>query len=175
MFRIGRYLENFQSALKALSISDPTVRVLTILRQLGYAGYLILDGFQWAQGAKAVRFQKETYEKISKSAARFWLLGLTASLLAGAYKSYRLNERHAAASRPRPTAEKEAERRIELNQIGAETLAVRLQLLQDACDWVNPATSNGILNLSDGAIGLAGVVSSLLGARAQWLKVNGAK
>ena len=48
-------------------------------------------------------------------------------------------------------------------------------MLQDACEWVNPATSNGILGLSDGTIGLTGVVSSLLGARAQWLKVNGAK
>ncbi|WFD33488.1 Peroxisomal membrane protein PMP27 [Malassezia cuniculi] len=175
LFRVGRFLENFQSALKALNTTDKVVRYLTVSRQLGYAGYLMLDALQWAQGAKAVRFQKETYEKISKSAARFWLLGLTSSLLAGAYKAYKLNERRAAASRPRPTAEKEAERRVELNKIGAETFAVRLQLLQDACDWINPATSTGILGLSDGTIGLAGVLSSLLGARSQWIKVNGTK
>lgn len=175
LFRIGRFLENFQAALKALSTTDRVIRALTVGRQLGYAGYLVLDALQWAYGAKALRFQKETYETFSKTAQRFWLFGLTCSLLNGLYKSYLLNERTRIAQRPRPTAEKESERRVELNQLGSETLGVRLQLLQDACDWINPASSLGFLGFSDGVVGLAGTVSSLLGARAQWVKVNGQK
>ena len=79
-----------------------------------------------------------------------------------------------SAKAPRATAEKEAERRVELHQIAAETKAVRLQMLQDLCDWLNPGTSTGWLNLNDGVIGLAGVLSSSLGIRSQWIKVNGA-
>ena len=84
--------------------------VTAVGRQLGYAFYLILDALQWMQGAKAVRFEKETAQKISKNAARFWLIGLTFSLISGVYKSHQLAQRLKFAQRPRATAEKEAER-----------------------------------------------------------------
>ncbi|PKI82401.1 Peroxisomal membrane protein PMP27 [Malassezia vespertilionis] len=173
LFRIGKFLEHFQAALKATSISDAVVRFTAIGRQLGYAMYLILDALQWAHGAKAVQFSKETYERISKNAARFWLTGLTFSLISGVYKSYNLAQRAKWCQRPRATPEKEAERRVELHQIAADTKAVRLQMFQDCCDWVNPGTSTGWINANDGIIGIAGTISSSLGARSQWIKVNG--
>ncbi|WFD47310.1 Peroxisomal membrane protein PMP27 [Malassezia furfur] len=147
--------------------------VTAVGRQLGYAFYLILDALQWMQGAKAVRFEKETAQKISKNAARFWLIGLTFSLISGVYKSHQLAQRLKFAQRPRATAEKEAERRVELHQLAADTKAVRLQMLQDACDIVNPGTSTGWFSFNEGVIGAAGTLSSLLGARSQWIKVNG--
>ena len=147
--------------------------VTAVGRQLGYAFYLILDALQWMQGAKAVRFEKETAQKISKNAVRFWLIGLTFSLISGVYKSHQLAQRLKFAQRPRATAEKEAERRVELHQLAADTKAVRLQMLQDACDIVNPGTSTGWFSFNEGVIGAAGTLSSLLGARSQWIKVNG--
>ena len=175
VFRIGKFLEHFQAALKAVATPDPVLKVTAIGRQLGYAFYLILDALQWVHGSKAYVFEKETYQKIAKNAARFWLAGLTFSLISGVYKSYNLVQRNNLAQRPKATAEKEAERRVELHQIAAETKAVRLQMLQDLCDWVNPGTSTGWISANDGVIGLAGVVSSCLGARSQWIKVHGAK
>lgn len=173
MFRIGKFLEHFQAALKATSTADPVLRVTAVGRQLGYAFYLILDALQWVHGAKAYQFQKETYERIAKNAARFWLTGLTFSLISGVYKSYQLSQRAKYAQRPRATAEKEAERRVELHQVVADTKAVRIQMLQDCCDWLNPGTTTGWVNMNDGMIGAAGTLSSLLGARSQWIKVNG--
>lgn len=174
MFRIGKFLEHFQAALKATSTADPVLKYTAIGRQLGYACYLMLDALQWVHGAKAYVFEKETIQKIAKNAARFWLAGITFSLISGAYKSYQLAQRTKLAQRPRATAEKEAERRVELHQIAADTKAVRLQILQDCCDWVNPGSSTGWINTNDGVVGAAGTLSSLLGARAQWIKVNGA-
>ncbi|WFD27970.1 Peroxisomal membrane protein PMP27 [Malassezia nana] len=174
LFRIGKFLEHFQAALKALAMPDPVLKVLAVGRQLGYAFYLMLDALQWVHGSKAYQFEKATYEKIAKNAARFWLAGLTFSLISGLYKSYNLSQRTKLAVRPKATAEKEAERRVELNQIASETKAVRLQMLQDCCDWLNPGTSTGWINANDGVIGLAGVLSSCLGARSQWKKVHGA-
>ncbi|KAI3613518.1 hypothetical protein CBS9595_004351 [Malassezia furfur] len=173
LFRIGKFLEHFQAALKATSTADPVLMITAVGRQLGYAFYLILDALQWMQGAKAVRFEKETAQKISKNAARFWLIGLTFSLISGVYKSQQLAQRLKFAQRPRATAEKEAERRVELHQLAADTKAVRLQMLQDACDIVNPGTSTGWFSFNEGVIGAAGTLSSLLGARSQWIKVNG--
>ncbi|WFD31263.1 Peroxisomal membrane protein PMP27 [Malassezia sp. CBS 17886] len=175
LFRIGKFLEHYQAALKGTAIADPVLRLTTVGRQLGYSVYLMLDALQWMQGAKAVQFSKDTYQRITKNAARFWLAGLTFSLISGVYKSYLLMQRTKLARRPRVSAEKEAERRLELNQIASETRAVRLQMLQDSCDWLNPGTSTGWINANDGLIGLAGTLSSLLGARSQWIKVNGAK
>ena len=110
LFRIGKFLEHFQAALKAVATPDPVLKVTAVGRQLGYACYLILDALQWIHGAKAYAFQKETYQKIAKNAARFWLIGLTFSLISGAYKSYHLLQRNKHAKAPRATAEKEAER-----------------------------------------------------------------
>lgn len=175
VFRIGKFLEHFQAAMKATSTADPVLKITSIGRQLGYAFYLMLDALQWVHGAKAYQFEKETYKKISLNAARFWLAGLTFSLISGVYKSYMLAQRLKLAQRPKATAEKEAERRVELHQIATETKAVRLQMLQDCCDWVNPGTSTGWIEANDGVIGLAGVLSSCLGIRSQWNKVHGAK
>ncbi|PWN52618.1 peroxisomal biogenesis factor 11 [Violaceomyces palustris] len=173
LMRVGKFLEHFQAALKATTIQDPVVSYAAIGRQLGYGAYLILDTLQWIHGAKVYTFEAATYQKISKNASRFWLTGLTFSLLSGSYKTYVLNQRAAAARKPRATAEKEAERKIEINQIATEQAAVRYQMTQDALDWVIPATGADILGLDEGVLGLAGFVSSLMGARTQWRAVNG--
>jgi peroxin-11B len=54
-----------------------------------------------------------------------------------------------------------------------ETYAVKFQLTQDVFDALIPAGSLGYLPfMDDGLIGLAGVVSSLMGAYTQWLKTQ---
>ncbi len=139
--RVGKFLEHFQAALKATAIQDPYVSYTAIGRQLGYGFYLILDALQWIHGAKVYQFAPETAKSISKNAARFWLTGLTFSLVSGTYKTYNIRQRLARAGRARATAEKEAERKLELAQIKAEEGAVRYQMTQDALDWLIPATA----------------------------------
>lgn len=101
------------------------------------------------------------------------MTGLSFSLVSGSYKTYVLRQRLAAAKRPRATAEKEAERKIELQQIQTEQAGVYFQMTQDSLDWLIPATGAEILNLDEGVLGLAGLATSLLGARTQWRAVNG--
>ncbi|KAK0554774.1 Peroxisomal membrane protein PMP27 [Tilletia horrida] len=174
LMRVGKFLEHFQAAIKATAIQDPVVSYLAIGRQLGYALYLIHDTLQWVHGSKAYQFAPETAKKISKRAAQFWLLGLSFNLISGSYKTYVLNQRLVAAKRPRATSEKEAERKVELQQIATEQAAVRYQMLQDGLDWLLPATGTELLNLDEGILGLAGFTTALMGARTQWRAVNGA-
>jgi len=57
--------------------------------------------------------------------------------------------------------------------IDRETHAVKFQLTQDVFDALIPAGSLGYLPfMDDGLIGLAGVVSSLMGGYTQWLKTQ---
>lgn len=102
-------------------------------------------------GSKAYQFAPDTYKKISKNASRFWLAGLLFSLVSGTYKTNALRQRRAAALRPRATSEKEAERKVELQQIKKEASSVQWQMIQDALDVANPATGAEILNVDDGS------------------------
>ncbi|PWN25243.1 peroxisomal biogenesis factor 11 [Jaminaea rosea] len=173
LMRVGKWLEHLQAFVKALAIKDPVVCGLSLSRQLSYALYLFHDTLQWVHGSKAYQFAPATYSKIAKRAAQFWALGLISSLLAGAYKTHVLRQRQALASRPRASAEKEAERKVELQQIAKEKGAVRYQVVQDALDLANPGSSIGLFNFDDGFIGLAGTVTSLMGVYSQWQAVNG--
>ena len=94
-------------------------------------------------------------------------------MTSGAYKTNALRQRRAAAARPRATAEKEAERKVEIGQIKKEQGAVQWQMVQDALDALNPATAAEFLNMDDGVIGIAGTITSIMGATTQWQAVNG--
>jgi len=70
--------------------------------------------------------------------------------------------------------------------------ATRQQLIIDMCDVSIPATGAGILTINEGTLGILGcvytlvrsknilipsnsLISSVLGAKAQWIAVNGKK
>jgi len=52
----------------------------------------------------------------------------------------------------------------------------KVQIISDACDWMIPAYTLGMVggkgrfSVDEGAVGLAGIVSSLVGVRGQWKK-----
>jgi hypothetical protein len=46
----------------------------------------------------------------------------------------------------------------------------RLQLLTDVCDLVLPTSALGWISANDGVVGLAGTLSSLIGAYMHWAK-----
>lgn len=116
--RIGKPMEHFQAAIKATrDVPDPILRSLAIGRQLGYGIYLINDMLVWAEKVKFVTFTKETSERINKRASQAWFVGLLCSIVSGAVKSQQLRGRLVKASKPRPSAEKESERKAELKAI----------------------------------------------------------
>lgn len=52
----------------------------------------------------------------------------------------------------------------------------RLQVVSDVCDWIIPAYTLGMVggkgkfSVDEGMVGLAGLVSSVVGVRNQWRK-----
>ena len=47
--RYGKPLEHFQAAVKAVALNDPILRITAIVRQLGYAFYLLNDHLIWVR------------------------------------------------------------------------------------------------------------------------------
>ncbi|BGO90701.1 Peroxisomal membrane protein PMP27 [Rhodotorula toruloides] len=173
LMRIGKPLEHLQAAVKGLDLSDPVLKLTTVGRQLGYAGYLINDTLVWAHTAKVRPFEPATYKTIQHRAARLWFTGIAFSIVSSLYKLYGLQQREAGARRVRSDAEKESERKVELKTIRAQQAAVRYQLTQDCLDILIPSGTLGYHSLNDGLIGLVGTVTSFMGLRTQVHKVLG--
>ena len=72
-----------------------------------------------AHAAKIKIFAKDRIAQINENAARFWAIGIAASILSGVYKMRGLQVRSNKAAKPRSTPEKEADRKVEVKQLQA--------------------------------------------------------
>ncbi|KAG0140751.1 hypothetical protein CROQUDRAFT_664753 [Cronartium quercuum f. sp. fusiforme G11] len=176
LMRIGKPLEHLQAALKATKeSSDPALAALAIGRQLAYAAYLVDDMLIWADKIKFIFLEKSTLAHINKRAAQFWMAGIIMNLIASVYKQRQVSAKARQLKRAGRNAndvEKE-DRRHQFKILATQASSIRWQLLQDACDLLSPTSTLGYHSLNDGIVGGAGVISSLLGLRAQVHKVLG--
>jgi len=175
VMRLGKPMEHFQAAVKAMTLADPILRVLAISRQLGYAFYLINDALVWAHSAKIKVYAKDRFARISVNASRFWAIGIASSILSGLYKLRDVQVRQARIQKAGTlaTPEKEADRKVEIKALRTQYYATRYQLIQDLCDFTLPMSSLGYFNLNEGVLGVAGLISSLMGLQTQKRKVLG--
>ncbi|PPR00649.1 hypothetical protein CVT24_000872 [Panaeolus cyanescens] len=180
LMRLGKPLEHLQAALRATLSAGPVEETITtIARQLGYVGYLSYDAIVWAQSIKLVNLSQETAQRVAKRAFQFWFAGIVFSLIHGVLKASRLSKEAELLKRSASQGEKDlgdvAAKETRLNAIAAARKSNQQQLLIDILDVWIPATGAGLLNINEGALGIFGLISSLLGAKAQWIAVNGKK
>ncbi|KXN89907.1 Peroxisomal membrane protein PMP30A, partial [Leucoagaricus sp. SymC.cos] len=174
VIRLGKPMEHLQAALKASLTSDPPAETITtVARQIGYFGYLIYDTLVWASTIKFMKLDPRTSQRVARRAFQFWFAGIVFSIINGALKTARLNkeERRIQGSVPWGVPFP----RSNINTPESARTATRQQIIIDMCDAWIPATGSGILNINEGALGILGLISSLLGAKAQWIAVNGKK
>ncbi|KAF9940726.1 Peroxisomal membrane protein PMP27 [Mortierella alpina] len=165
-------VEHLDNAVKAVAVKDEFLRYCTIGKQLAYAGYLTLDGIIFIDGSGAYKFKN--IKKYSELASRFWLAGIVFGFVSGLYKTRQIQIRRESAARGLSHSA-EAEKslaRTELKSLAKEQHSVNKTLLQDGLDMLIPATGLGYLSLDDGAVGLIGTATAIMGAKSQWAKVN---
>ncbi|KAJ7225399.1 peroxisomal biogenesis factor 11 [Mycena pura] len=176
LMRIGKPMEHLQAALRAALAQGPVAeQFTTIARQIAYFLYLSLDAMTWVHTIKFTNFHPDTAAKIARIANRAWLSGILFSIAHAAFKTARLT-REIKLLRVQH-AEKDlglqADRETRLRTIAANRVAVRHQFIIDLLDLWNPATALGLSNLSDGFVGISGVISSLMALEKQWEAVGG--
>ncbi|KAF9282960.1 Peroxisomal membrane protein PMP27 [Mortierella alpina] len=172
LMRFGKPVEHLDNAVKAVAVKDDFLRYCTIGKQLAYAGYLTLDGIIFIDGSGAYKFKN--IKKYSELASRFWLAGIVFGFVSGLYKTRQIQIRRETAARGLSHSA-EAEKslaRTELKSLAKEQHSVNKTLLQDGLDMLIPATGLGYLPLDDGAVGLIGTATAIMGAKSQWAKVN---
>ncbi|KAF5312486.1 hypothetical protein D9619_003162 [Psilocybe cf. subviscida] len=180
LMRLGKPMEHLQAALRATFTAGPAEETITtIARQLGYFGYLTYDAVVWAHSIKFITLAPETAKRVAKRAFQFWFAGIVFSLVHGVLKAARLAKEAKALRESKVWGEKdlaeEATRETRLNAVRAARKNNRQQLVIDLLDVCIPATGAEILNVNEGALGILGLLSSILGAKAQWAAVNGKK
>jgi len=168
LMRIGKNIEHLKAAaigIKDQSLKNDILRYLGVLRQLGYGGYLTLDVASWAYSVKFITLNNP--KKVAEDANRLWAVGLIASIVAGLYKLH-IN---LATAKEIAAGEKTGPNNIQVRRLQSDRSAIFYQLIQDSMDITIPGSALSYLKLDDGLVGLAGLISSFMGARTQWKKV----
>ncbi|BFZ60235.1 hypothetical protein YB2330_001262 [Saitoella coloradoensis] len=171
LMRVGKNVEHVRAAAQAVEGlgkgggGDVVGKALQVGRQVGYAGYLTFDIMQYLHGAGFI--QHPNIKRIADNAYKCWLTGLTFNIIHGLYKLRQISSQRAALTLSPTTAEEE---KTDVKKLDRESNAASYQLLQDLLDVTIPGSGLGLLPLDDGVVGVAGVVSSILGAKTQWKK-----
>lgn len=183
MFRFGKPLDHLQTVLKSLAIEDDFVRLTTVLKSAGYGLWLVLDGLQWLNGAKVIDLDKDLLAFINKHAPRLWLLGIASSLALNLYKvqgNFEKRQVHLRQLLGRGSVSDIAGQFVALDKCDRVALSLALTphfreskktvqaAVQDMIDLVIPLSLTGFLDVSPGMVGLAGTITSVLGAISIW-------
>jgi len=180
LMRLGKPIEHLQAALKASLAPGPLAETITtVARQIGYFGYLSSDALVWANSIKFIKLDSQSAQRVAKRSFQLWFTGIIFSIVNSVFKTVRLNKEERSLQASATWGEKdlgeEAARETKLSAIAAARATTRQQFIIDLCDVWIPATGSGLLNVNEGTLGILGLISSLLGAKAQWLAVNGKK
>ncbi|KAF9012206.1 Peroxisomal membrane protein PMP27, partial [Haplosporangium bisporale] len=116
----------------------------------------------------------QNIKRYNELANKFWLSGIVFSFLSGLYKTRQIQIRKESALRGlKHSGESEKSySRTEIKSLAKEQDAVNKTLLLDGLDMLIPSTGLGYVDLDDGAVGLIGTITSIMGAQSQWAKVN---
>ena len=110
------------------------------------------------------RMSPKTTARLTRDSQKLWLSGIAFSLVHGAYQLQTLRERESSAKTT------EAEGKLETEKVRRERRAVETQLILDGCDFLVPASGLGYLGVDEGIVGIAGIVSSIIGLKQAWAK-----
>jgi hypothetical protein len=91
VLRLAKPVEHLQAALRATQTPGPLGEQLTAAaRQVAYFLYLTYDAIVWANAIKFITLSPERAQRANKTANRFWLSGITLSIINAAFKTQRI-------------------------------------------------------------------------------------
>ncbi|KAI5803430.1 peroxisomal biogenesis factor 11 [Peziza echinospora] len=172
LMRVGKNIEHLREACRIAGTKsmDPVLRYTAIARQLSYFVYLTFDSLHYLSVSNIIPMPVMA-PAISKVANKAWLSGVSFGIISGLYTISQITQRQ------KKTNPLLGEGKMEEKRLQKELFETRVQLLSDACDWIIPAYTLGYVGggkgkfaVDEGVVGLAGLVSSLVGVRAQWKK-----
>lgn len=151
--RFLKPLNHLQAAAQTFDnkLMDRVLQKTTVIKNLGYVGYLSLDSITWLKLMNILSAKR--FPTISTWSSRFWLI----ALIAGVINSLRTLKISNAK-----LEEKESE---EINQ---KIYAAKRKLVWDFLDMFTCLNSLNYLHFTEGDVGLAGTITSIMGLHDLW-------
>lgn len=158
--RFLKPLHHLETASKTFDnkLMDPILQKTTVIRNLGYAGYLSIDAFIFLKMVGLV--DKKRWPKGATWASRFWLLGLVAGVI-NSLRSIQINTKKLQSAA-------KTEEKVDVDDISGKLYKSRRKLVWDFLDMFIALNSLDYLHFTEGDVGLAGTITSIMGLRDLW-------
>lgn len=155
--RFLKPLNHLQAASQSFDnkLIDPVLSWTTVIRNLGYAGYLSLDSITWFKMMGLIDNKKFT--TVPTWCSRFWLIGLIAGVI-NSIRTYKINREKLL----------EADEKTDIEAINKNIYSAKRKLVWDFLDMFIALNSLDYLHFTEGDVGLAGTITSIMGLRDLW-------
>ena len=155
--RFWKPLNHLDLAVKASlnKVMDPVLQYTTVWRNLFYAGFFAFDSIVWFKMLGVV--SKTSFPTAGKRASQLWALGLVAGLLNG-LRGLQVNCAKLSA----------AEEKDDVDQLKEKLYQTKRKLVWDALDFFIALNLIGKLHFTEGDVGLAGIITSIMGLKDLW-------
>ena len=165
VFRVGKSLDQLRVALHTLHLANPIHRLLITLSKINRGLYLLFDHVVWAAKLKLITADAARW---NKTVSRFWAIAVMFGLLRDIYDLFAAFKTELAQTATQGRRSRGRPLSSAVSRTFVNHPAVVLDLLKNSTDIFIPLSNLQVVNMSSGAVGLMGVVSSLCGLIALW-------
>lgn len=154
--RFLKPLNHLQAASKAFDdkVGDHILNTSTVVKNLALAGYLTVDSIGWFKMMGLIDSKK--YKLLPVWSARFWLAALVAGVV-NSVRSYRIN-----------TAKLADSEKADATVLNKKIYEAKRKLVWDGLDIFICLNLLDYLHFTEGDIGFAGTITSIMGLRDLW-------
>lgn len=155
--RFLKPLNHLQTAAETFDnkLMDPILQNTTVIRNLCYAGYLSLDSITWFKMMGLIDSKK--FPTVSTHASRFWLVGLIAGVV-NSLRTYKINLAKLTSG----------DEKVDTEAVNAKIFKAKRKLVWDLLDMFIALNTLNYLHFTEGDVGLAGTITSIMGLRDMW-------
>lgn len=155
--RFLKPLGHLQAASKIYDnkLMDPVLLTSLIVRELGFAGYLTLDTITWMKMMGLLN--KSKFASVSTWASRFWLAALIAGVV-NSVRTYNISSAKLGA----------ADEKTDAAALREKMYAAKRKVVWTLLDMFICLNLLDYLHFSEGDIGFAGVITSVMGLKDMW-------
>lgn len=162
--RFLKPLSHFQAASQAYDnkVMDRVLLQATVVRNLGYAGYLTLDAITFFKMLGLVDKKNPRWASVPTWLGRCWFVGLAAGVV-HSVRSYKINQAKLAALDVSEKSDSKDEVALK-----TKIYLAKRKLVWDLLDMFVCLNTLGYLHFSEGDVGFAGTLTSFMGLKDMW-------
>ncbi|XP_033215285.1 peroxisomal membrane protein 11B [Belonocnema kinseyi] len=163
LLRLGRFLDSLYAALSTVKYPNIILRITLTLSKIANALFLLADHILWIGRVGIVQVDVSKWSSIAN---RYWLMMLTMNLSRDFYEILQILKDSRSSLMWRRVGSSNYSVLKYYSQVFSllkERTDIVSDTIKNACDIFIPLTALGYTKLSPGAVGLLGVISSLVG------------